>query len=449
MAGLQTSAADLAQAFARASDLKKRILFVLGALIVYRLGAHVPLPGIDAVALGHYAQQLQSGLFGLFNMFSGGAFSRMTIFALNIMPYITASIIVQLLQSIYPPFEELKKEGEQGRQRLNQYTRYFTVVLAMFQGFGMAIGLENATAVVAGQTVGLVLDPGFAFRLQTAVTLTTGTVFLMWLGEQINKRGVGNGISLLIFAGIVATLPGEIFKTLELARIGTLSSFFLIAVAILAVLIIGFVAFMETSQRRVPVQYPKRQVGMKVTQAQATHMPLKLNTSGVIPPIFASSLLLIPVTLVQFFPNIEIAQTIMANLTPGKWLYELLFVIGIIFFAFFYTALVFNPEETAENLKKQGGFVPGIRPGQATAAFFDYVLTRLTVVGAAYIAFVCVLPQVLYSQFNVPFQFGGTSLLIVVTVTIDTVSQIQSHLIAHRYEGLLRKSLLRTQRKKG
>jgi len=449
MAGLQTSAADLAQAFARASDLKKRILFVLGALIVYRLGAHVPLPGIDAVALGHYAQQLQSGLFGLFNMFSGGAFSRMTIFALNIMPYITASIIIQLLQSIYPPFEELKKEGEQGRQRLNQYTRYFTVVLAMFQGFGMAIGLENATAVVAGQTVGLVLDPGFAFRLQTAVTLTTGTVFLMWLGEQINKRGVGNGISLLIFAGIVAALPGEIFKTLELARIGTLSSFFLIAVAILAVVIIGFVAFMETSQRRVPVQYPKRQVGMKVTQAQATHMPLKLNTSGVIPPIFASSLLLIPVTLVQFFPNIEIAQTIMANLTPGKWLYELLFVIGIIFFAFFYTALVFNPEETAENLKKQGGFVPGIRPGQATAVFFDYVLTRLTVIGAAYIAFVCVLPQVLYSQFNVPFQFGGTSLLIVVTVTIDTVSQIQSHLIAHRYEGLLRKSLLRTQRKKG
>jgi preprotein translocase subunit SecY len=382
-------------------------------------------------------QQNQSGLLGMFNAFSGGAVGRMAIFALNIMPYISASIIVQILTTVSPHLEQLKKEGETGRKQINQYTRYGTVLLATVQGYGLAVGLQSAT--------GLVASPGWFFQLTTVITLVGGTVFLMWLGEQITARGVGNGISLIIFAGIIAELPATLAGTLEMSRQGALSAGLIIAMFIGAIAVIAFIVFMERAQRRLLVQYPKRQMGSKMFQDNSSHLPLKLNTAGVIPPIFASSLLLAPISIVSFSGGSgpDWLNTVTALLGRGQPLFIALYVFGIVFFAFFYTAIVFNPQDTADNLKKYGGFIPGIRPGQRTAEYIDYVLTRITVVGAAYLAAVCVLPELLISSAGVPFYFGGTSLLIVVSVTMDTVAQIQSHLLAHQYEGLIKKAKLR------
>ncbi len=428
-------------AFSKADELKKRIWFTLGALIVYRLGTYIPLPGIDPTALAHVFKQQQSGILGIFDMFAGGAVGRMAIFALAIMPYISASIIIQLMTSVSKHLEGLKKEGEQGRKTINQYTRYGTVILAAFQGYAIAVGLENAQHVV--------IDPGMFFRATTVVTLVGGTMFLMWLGEQITSRGVGNGISLIIFAGIVAQLPHAIAGTLELGRTGALSAGVILFVAVMVVAVIMAIVFVERAQRRLIVQYPKRQVGNKMYGGDSSHLPLKLNTSGVIPPIFASSLLLLPVTIANFTAGAgpEWLNTVTALLGHGQPLYMAFYAAGIIFFAFFYTALVFNPKDTADNLKKYGGFIPGIRPGQRTAEYIDYVLTRLTVLGAAYLTAICLLPEILISQYKVPFYFGGTSLLIVVSVTMDTVAQIQSHLLAHQYEGLIKKSKLRGARR--
>jgi preprotein translocase subunit SecY len=381
----------------------------------------------------------------MFDMFSGGALGRMTLFALNIMPYITAAIIIQLMTAVSPTLEALKKEGEAGRKTLNQYTRYLTLFLAVFQSFGIAVGLEGMRG-----SVGLaVIEPGWFFRFTCVVTLTGGTMFLMWLGEQITQRGVGNGISLIIFAGIVANLPSALGATLEMGRTGALSTFIILVLLAMSVLVVMAIVFVERAQRRILVQYPKRQVGNKMFGGESSHLPLKLNTSGVIPPIFASSLLLLPLTFANFNQNNEIGWLtwLTANLAHGQPIYILLYVALIVFFAFFYTAVVFNPVETADNLKKYGGFVPGIRPGKNTADYLDYVLTRLTVVGAAYLAAVCVLPEILISQYSVPFYFGGTSLLIVVSVTMDTVAQVHSHLLAHQYEGLVKKSKLRGTRR--
>ncbi|MCW0181968.1 preprotein translocase subunit SecY [Zavarzinia sp.] len=427
--------------FSKATELKRRIWFTLGALIVYRLGTYIPIPGVDPAALAAVFQQNQGGILGMFDVFAGGALGRMTIFALNIMPYITASIIVQLLTTISPTMEALKKEGESGRKRLNQYTRYGTVGLALVQAYGIAVGLESMSA----GNQGAVIDPGMAFRIQAVITLTGGTVFLMWLGEQITSRGVGNGISLIIFAGIVAALPSALIKTLELGRTGAISAFVIIAILLLVVVVVAFIVFFERAQRRVLVQYPKRQIGNKVFGGESSHMPLKLNTAGVIPPIFASSLLLLPVTVANFAGTggPEWLQTITRLLAHGQPLYMALYIAGIVFFCFFYTAIVFNPTETAENLRKNGGFIPGIKPGARTSEYLDHILTRLTVVGAAYLSAVCILPEILITQYSVPFYFGGTSLLIVVSVTMDTVAQIQSHLLAHQYEGLIRKSKLK------
>jgi preprotein translocase subunit SecY len=424
-------------AFGKAEELKKRLWFTLGALLVYRLGTYIPLPGINPEALADLVRQNQSGILGVFNMFSGGAVGRMAIFALNIMPYISASIIVQLLTTVSPHLEALKKEGETGRKQINQYTRYGTVILATLQGYAIAVGLESSTNVVT--------DPGAFFRLTAVITLVGGTVFLMWLGEQITARGVGNGISLIIFAGIVAELPAALVGTLELSRQGAISPGLIVAMLLGAILVIACIVFMERAQRRLLVQYPKRQMGNKMFQGDSSHLPLKLNTSGVIPPIFASSLLLVPITIANFSAGQgpEWLTSVTAILGRGQPLYIALYVLGIVFFAFFYTAIVFNPQDTAENLKKYGGFIPGIRPGARTAEYIDYVLTRITVVGAAYLAGVCVLPEILISSAGVPFYFGGTSLLIVVSVTMDTVAQIQSHLLAHQYEGLIKKSRLR------
>jgi preprotein translocase subunit SecY len=424
-------------AFGKAEELKKRLWFTLGALLVYRLGTYIPLPGINPEALADLVRQNQSGILGVFNMFSGGAVGRMAIFALNIMPYISASIIVQLLTTVSPHLEALKKEGETGRKQINQYTRYGTVILATLQGYAIAVGLESSTNVVS--------DPGLFFRITAVFTLVGGTVFLMWLGEQITARGVGNGISLIIFAGIVAELPAALVGTLELSRQGAISPGLIIALLLGAILVIACIVFMERAQRRLLVQYPKRQMGNKMFQGDSSHLPLKLNTSGVIPPIFASSLLLVPITIANFSAGSgpDWLNTVTALLGRGQPLYIGLYVLGIVFFAFFYTAIVFNPHDTAENLKKYGGFIPGIRPGARTAEYIDYVLTRITVVGAAYLAGVCVLPEILISSAGVPFYFGGTSLLIVVSVTMDTVAQIQSHLLAHQYEGLIKKSRLR------
>lgn len=429
-------------ALAKADELKKRIWFTLGALIVYRLGTYIPLPGMNPDAVADLFKQTQTGVLGLFNMFSGGAVGRLAIFALAIMPYISASIIIQLLSSVVPTFEALKKEGEAGRKQLNQYTRYLTVVLAVFQAYGISVGLEGSGTVVA--------DPGWFFRITTVITLTGGTMFLMWLGEQITSRGIGNGTSLIIFGGIVAELPGAFVRTLELGREGAISTVLILAVLVMAVLVIAFIVFMERAQRRLLIQYPKRQVGNRVYEGQSSHLPLKLNTSGVIPPIFASSLLLIPTTIASFSQGAgpEWLQTITTHLGHGRPLYMVLYVALIVFFCFFYTAIVFNPSETADNLKKHGGFIPGIRPGERTAEYIDYVLTRITVVGAAYIAAVCLFPELLISYASVPFYFGGTSLLIVVSVTMDTVSQIQGHLLAHQYEGLVKKAKLRGGRRK-
>jgi preprotein translocase subunit SecY len=432
-------------AFSKATELKKRVWFTLAALVVYRLGTYIPLPGIDSQIMADIFSQQRGGILGMMDVFAGGALQRMTIFALNIMPYITASIIVQLLTSFSPQLEALKKEGEQGRKKLNQYTRYGTVFLAIIQAYGIAVGLEGMT----GRMGPAVHDPGLMFRVTAVITLTGGTIFLMWLGEQITARGVGNGISLVIFSGIVAALPHALASTLELGRTGALSAFFLIILIVMVVAVITFIVFMERAQRRILVQYPKRQMGNRMFGGESSHMPLKLNTSGVIPPIFASSLLLLPITVANFSAGRgpEWLTTITTLLGHGQPLYMVLYVLGIVFFCFFYTAIVFNPEETAENLKKYGGFVPGIRPGKRTADYLDHVLTRLTVIGAAYLAAVCILPEILIAKYGVPFYFGGTSLLIVVSVTMDTVSQVQSHLLAHQYEGLIKKSKLRGARR--
>jgi preprotein translocase subunit SecY len=415
--------------------------FTLGALVVYRLGTYIVLPGIDPEAWEAIFQTNSGGILGMFNMFAGGGIHRMAIFALNIMPYISASIIIQLMTTVSPTLEKLKKEGEQGRKMINQYTRYLTVVLAAFQSYGIAVGLEGY-----GQTV---TDPGFFFRISTVITLTGGTVFLMWLGEQVTSRGVGNGISLIILSGIVAELPRAIAGTLELGRQGALSTGLILVIIVMAVAVIAFIVFMERAQRRLLIQYPKRQVGNRMFEGQSSHLPLKLNTSGVIPPIFASSLLLLPTTVANLNAGQgpEWLNLITTQLGHGRPLFLIFYVALIIFFAFFYTAIVFNPTETADNLKKHGGFIPGIRPGERTAEYIDYVLSRITVIGAVYLSLVCVLPEILISYAAVPFYFGGTSLLIVVSVTMDTVSQIQGYLLAHQYEGLIKRSKLRGRRR--
>ena len=424
-------------ALAKSEDLKKRIWFTLGALIVYRLGTYIPIPGIDTLELAKFAAQNSSGILGWVNGLAGGALGRMAIFALNIMPYISASIIIQLMTSVSPHLEALKKEGEQGRKKINQYTRYGTVILAAAQAYGISVGLE-------GQA-GLVTDPGMFFRASTVITLTGGTVFLMWLGEQITARGIGNGISLIIFAGIVAGLPSGIAAMLEMGRTGQLSTFLILGILVMALVVIAFIVLVERAQRRLLIQYPKRQVGNKMFQGDSSHLPLKLNTSGVIPPIFASSLLLLPITVANFTKGQgpDWLNSLTAMLGHGQPLFLFLYVLLIIFFAFFYTSIMFNPKETAENLKKYGGFVPGIRPGERTAEYIDYVLTRITVIGALYLSIVCILPEILVGYAAVPFYFGGTSLLIVVSVTMDTVAQLQGHLLAQQYEGLIKKSKLR------
>ena len=432
-------------AFAKAKELQKRLLFTFAALIIYRLGTYIPLPGIDTAVIAEVFEQQANGILGMFNMFSGGALGRMTIFALNIMPYISSAIIIQLGTAVLPSLAQLKKEGEAGRKKINQYTRYGTVLLAAVQAYGIAVGLEG----FQGQTGGAVLEPGMFFRLTTVVTLTGGTIFLMWLGEQITARGVGNGISLIIFSGIVAELPRALVNTLELGRTGVLSGGILIVLIAMALGVIAFIVFIERSQRRIIVQYPKRQVGQRMFGGESSHLPLKLNTAGVIPPIFASSILLLPITAISMNAGQGPGwlTDVAGFLGRGQPAYMLLYAAAIIFFTFFYTSVVFNPADTADNLKKNGGFVPGIRPGKNTAAYLDYVLTRLTVVGALYLTAVCLLPEMLISQYAVPFYFGGTSLLIVVTVTMDTVGQIQSHLLAHQYEGLIKKSKLRGTRR--
>ena len=416
-------------------ELKSRLWFVLGALIVYRLGAHIPVPGIDPSALKELFDSQSGGILGMFNMFSGGALSRFTVFALGIMPYISASIIMQLLSVVSPKIEQLKKEGEAGRRMITKYTRYGTVLLATMQAFGIAVAFEKST--------GLVLDPGFVFRLTTIVTLVSGTMFLMWLGEQITERGIGNGISIIIFAGIVAGLPSALGHTLDLARtrsMGIPLVFFLLA---LIVLVTALVVFVEKGQRKITVNYAKRQVGNKVMGGQTTHLPLKLNMAGVIPPIFASSIILFPATLAGWFGSSEKMywlKDLSSMLSPGQPIYILFFAAAIIFFCFFYTALVFNPKETADNLKKSGAFVPGIRPGEQTAKYIDKIMGRLTLIGAIYITLVCLLPEFLILKFNTPFYFGGTSLLIIVVVTMDFMTQVQSHLMSQQYEGLLKKA---------
>ena len=425
-------------AFAKAEDLKKRIWFTLGALLVYRLGTYIPLPGINPDAFAQAFQSQSGGVLGMFDMFSGGAVQRMAIFALGIMPYISASIIMQLMTSVVPSLEALKKEGEQGRKVINQYTRYGTVILSLVQAYGISVGLEGGN--------GIVTDPGMFFRISAVITLVGGTMFLMWLGEQITARGIGNGISLIIFSGIVAGLPSAISHTLELGRTGAISTGIIIAIIIFAVAVVGLIVFFERAQRRLLIQYPKRQVGNRMFQGDTSHLPLKLNTAGVIPPIFASSLLLLPATLAGFSATTNMpgwASSILAALGHGQPLYMALYGAMIVFFAFFYTAIVFNPKDTADQLKKHSGFIPGYRPGERTAEYIDYVLTRITVIGALYLVVICMIPEFLISATGVPFYLGGTSLLIVVSVTLDTVAQIQGHLIAHQYEGLIKKSKLR------
>lgn len=428
-------------ALAKATELKKRILFVLGALLVYRLGTYIPLPGIAPEEWGRFFDDpsKSGGILGMFNMLSGGALQRMSIFALNIMPYISASIIMQLASAMSKRLSELKKEGELGRMKINQYTRYLTVLLAVVQSYGMAAGLEASGAVI---------DPGMFFRISTVITIVGGTVFLMWLGEQITSRGVGNGISLLIFAGIVAEFPRAIAGALDLGQSGGISAAALFIMFAMVVGVIALIVYIERAQRRVIVQYPKRQVGNQLMGGQTNHIPLKINTAGVIPPIFASSLLLMPLTVVGMMDvgDNPILGEIVRHLQHGQPVYMALYGLLIAFFCFFYTAIVFNPEENAETLRKYGGFIPGIRPGKHTADYLDYVLTRISVIGAIYIVFICLLPEFLIAKYALPFYFGGTSLLIVVTVTMDTVAQIHSHLIAHQYEGLMKKAKLRGRR---
>jgi len=428
----------------KAKELRNRIFFTLGALVVARLGSYIPLPGIDPAALAQVMQQSGGGMLDIFNTLSGGAVGRMAVFALGIMPYISASIIIQLMTTVFPKLEELKKEGEAGRKVINQYTRYLTVVLAVVQAYGIAVGMEH----FGGQSH-IVIHPGLFFRIGAVITLTGGTVLLMWIGEQITSRGVGNGISLIIFAGIVAGFPRIIGQTLEQARTGALNPLLAIFFLVVAAALVGFIVFMERAQRRLFVTYPKRQVGNKVYGGESSHLPLKLNVSGVIPPIFASSILLLPTTVASFNASTmpAWAQTVVTLLSRGQPLYLALYAFLILFFTFFYTSIVFNPEETAENLKKYGGVFPGIRPGKKSAQFIDYTLTRITVIGAAYLTFVCLLPEFMFYEYNLSFALGGTSILIVVSVTMDTVAQIQSHLVAQQYEGLLKKSKLRGARR--
>ncbi|NCS64754.1 MAG: preprotein translocase subunit SecY [Hydrogenophilales bacterium CG03_land_8_20_14_0_80_62_28] len=416
-------------------DLKRRLWFLVGALIVYRIGAHIPVPGIDPMVLEQLFKSQQGGILGMFNMFSGGALKRFTVFALGIMPYISSSIILQLLAVVSPKMEALKKEGEAGRRKITQYTRYGTVFLASFQALGIAIALESQA--------GLVLDPGVMFRLTTVITLVAGTIFLMWIGEQITERGVGNGISIIIFAGIAAGLPQAIGGTLELARTGAFSIPLVLLLFVAALLVTALVVFVERGQRKILVNYAKRQVGNKLYGGQSSHLPLKLNMAGVIPPIFASSIILFPATLGGWFSSgdsMHWLKDVASALSPGQPIYVIMYAVAIIFFCFFYTALVFNPKETADNLKKSGAFVPGIRPGEMTSKYIDKIMTRLTLVGAVYITLVCLLPEFLIVKWNVPFYFGGTSLLIIVVVTMDFMAQVQAYVMTHQYESLLKKA---------
>ncbi len=425
-------------------ELRQRLLFVLIALFVYRIATHIPVPGINPVALADLFQQQKGTILDMFNMFSGGALSRFSVVALGIMPYISASIIMQLLSVVEPKLKQLKKEGEAGRRKITQYTRYGTVFLATFQAFGVAVALEGQQA----SGLAVVMDPGIGFRVVAVSTLVTGTMFLMWLGEQITERGVGNGISMIIFAGIVAGLPSAIGGTIELSRTGEMHLLAVFGLFALAIAVTAFVVFVERGQRRITVNYAKRQVGRKMYGGQASHLPLKLNMAGVIPPIFASSLILFPATIAGWFGQTEgmgWLQDIATTLSPGQPIYVLCYAAGIIFFCFFYTAMVFDPRETADNLKKSGAFIPGMRPGEQTAAYLDKVLTKLTLAGAVYITFVCLLPEFLILKFNVPFYFGGTSLLIIVVVVMDFMSQVQAHLMSHQYEGLMKKANLKGQ----
>src|SRR3954470_5277957 len=427
----------------KATELKKRLWFTIGALLVFRIGAYIPVPGVDPAALAEIFAQNAGGIAGMLDVFSGGSIGRMSILALSIMPYISASIIMQILTTVVPSLEALKKEGEAGRKKINQYTRFGTVLLAAFQAYGIAVGLEGQ---VASGGAHVVLDAGLFFRFVTTITLVGGTLLLMWIGEQITARGVGNGVSLIIFAGIVAALPSALVQTLELGRTGALSALFIIALAVGVVLVVATVVFVETAQRRIIVQYPKRQVGNKMYGGEASHLPIKINTSGVIPPIFASSLLLFPATIASFQGTggePGVAQWIATYLAHGTPLYLLSYIGLIVFFCFFYTTVVFNPADTAENLKKNGGFIPRIPPGQSPAEYLEHSLNGRPVTGPAYLSLVCILPELLIARGGVPFYFGGTSLLIVVSVTLDTVTQIQAHLLAHQYEGLIKKARLR------
>ena len=433
------------------TELKRRLLFLLGALFVYRIGTHIPVPGIDPVALAEmFSQQRErgAGILDMFNMFSGGALQRLSVFALGIMPYISASIIMQLLTVVHPKLEQLKKEGEAGRRKITQYTRYGTLVLASVQSLGVAVALESQVTGVGG----VVIDPGWGFRFTAATTLVTGTIFLMWLGEQITERGIGNGISMIIFAGIVAGLPSAVGGTLDLGRTGELSFLLILLLFAFVVLVTGFVVFVERGQRRITVNYARRQQGRRMFAAQSSHLPLKLNMAGVIPPIFASSIILFPATLGDWFGQAEgmgWLQDIAATLSPGQPLYVAFYALAIVFFCFFYTAIVFNPVETADNLKKSGAFIPGVRPGTQTAKYIDEVMGRLTLAGAAYITLVCLLPEFLILWKNVPFYFGGTSLLIIVVVVMDFMGQVQAHMMSHQYDGLLKKANLKTHGRSG
>ena len=424
------------------SELKSRLLFVLGAFFVYRVGAHIPVPGIDPKALAIMFEQQSGSILDMFNMFSGGALMRLSLFALGIMPYISASIIMQLMTVVVPAMEQIKKEGEAGRRKISQYTRYGTVVLATFQAIGISMALQNQTA----GGLGVVINPGVSFVVITAITLVTGTIFLMWLGEQVTERGIGNGISLIIFAGIVSGLPSAIGGTLELARTGEMNGAFIVLLFLIAIAVTALVVFVERGQRRIIINYPKRQQGRKMMAGQSSFLPLKLNMAGVIPPIFASSIILFPSTIAGWFSGNEgfgWLQDVSTMLSPGQPIYVLLYATAIIFFCFFYTALVFNSKETADNLKKSGAFLPGIRPGEQTTAYIDKVMTRLTLVGAFYITLVCLLPEFMIVYWNVPFYFGGTSLLIIVVVVMDFISQLQTHMMSQQYDGLMKKANLK------
>jgi len=423
-------------------ELQKRILYSFLLLAVYRIGAHVPTPGIDAQALAAFFEQSKGSLLGLFDMFAGGALSKLSVFALGIMPYISASIILQLLTVVIPHLEKLSKEGEAGRRKITQYTRYGTVLLSIIQGFGIAVGLEN----MAGPSgVSIVIVPGWGFRLMTVITLTAGTSFIMWLGESITEKGIGNGISLIIFAGIVCRGPAAVLNTFRLLSTGEMGIFFIVIMIVLMIAVVAVIVFVETGQRKIPVQYAKRVVGRKMYGGQTTHLPLKVNTAGVIPPIFASSIIMFPATIANFVPH-PWMKSFAAYLMPGRFVYELLYVAFIIFFCYFYTAVTFNPVDVADNMKKYGGYVPGIRPGKKTAAYIDKILTRLTFSGALYVSAVCVLPSILISQFNVPFYFGGTALLIVVGVALDTAGQIETHMLTRQYEGFMKKGRVAKRR---